>query len=338
MSTATGHVAAVDVGSNSVRLLVLDAAGERVLREITTTRLAEGVDATGRLADTAIARTVAALVAFRDRWEASGVATDPDHVRITATSAVRDAEDRDRFLTAVHGAVGVAVDVLSGAEEAELSHRGATAAVRTDTPCVVIDVGGGSTELVVGDAEGRLLGSVSMQLGCVRLTERDLHSDPARPEELDAAARTVDAVVADGLATLRAQGVDLTTLRGAVAVAGTATTLAALHLGLATYDESRIHGTTLAVDVLDTLSDRLAALDVAGRAALGPVQPGRAEVLHGGAIVLSRTLRLLGRDEVTVSEADSLDALARGLLAALDASGPQPPAPQAPGVQGADPA
>jgi exopolyphosphatase / guanosine-5'-triphosphate,3'-diphosphate pyrophosphatase len=255
-------------------------------------------------------------------------------VRIAATSAVRDASDRDRFLAAVRDRVGIDVEVISGAEEAELSHRGATNAVSTDTPCVVIDVGGGSTELVVGDADGRLLGSVSMQLGCVRLTERDLHSDPASVDELAAAARTVDAVVADGLATLHSQGVDLEGLRGAVAVAGTATTLAALHLGLATYEESRIHGTTLTLATLDVLSDRLAALDVAGRAALGPVQPGRAEVLHGGAIVLSRTLRLLGRDEVTVSEADSLDALAQGLLAASARALRDASTPARPGMAG----
>jgi len=319
VNALSGHVAAVDVGSNSVRLLVLDAGGARVLREITTTRLAQGVDATGHLADAAITRTVAAVVAFRATWEAAGVATRAGRVRIAATSAVRDASDRDRFLAAVHDAVGITVDVISGAEEAELSHRGATAAVRTATPCVVIDVGGGSTELVVGDSDGRLLGSVSLQLGCVRLTERDLHSDPASTDELDAAARTVDGIVADGLTALRAQGVDLAALRGAVAVAGTATTLAALQLGLEAYEEARIHGTTLTLAALATLSDRLSSLDVAGRAALGPVQPGRAEVLHGGAIVLSRTLRLLGLDEVTVSEADSLDALARGLLPPRDA-------------------
>jgi len=300
--------AAVDVGSNSVRLLVVAADGGRLRRDIVTTRLAAGVDATGHLDDDAIARTVAALATFRSTWEALGVPAS--RVRITATSAVRDAADRERFLRAVLDATGVSVEVISGLEEAALSFAGATGAVEVAHPCVVIDVGGGSTELVVGDEQGRLIASVSMQLGCVRLTERDLHSDPASEAELARAAATVDGIVADGLSSLATQGVELHRLRSVVAVAGTATTLAALHLGLDDYEERRIHGTRVPLSALDELATRLCAMDVAGRIALGPVQPGRAEVLHGGAIVLARTLRHLGRDELVVSESDSLDAAA----------------------------
>jgi len=310
-------VAAVDVGSNSVRLLVLDDAGERILRRITTTRLAEGVDRTGRLADAAVARTVAAIVAFRDVWVAEGVPTDPAHVRIAATSAVRDADDRDRFLAAVLDAVGVPVDVISGSEEARLGFTGASGAVPSEDPCLVIDVGGGSTEMVVGRAGG-VLASVSTQLGCVRLTERALHTDPPTPLELRAARGTAEAVLASGLASierdLAAHGIGLADVRTVVAVAGTATTLAALALGLEDYVESRIHGTVVDAATLDALTERLAASTVAERAALGPVQPGRGEVLHGGAIVLSVALRLVGRPALVVSEADSLDALAVGLL------------------------
>jgi exopolyphosphatase/guanosine-5'-triphosphate,3'-diphosphate pyrophosphatase len=309
-------VAAVDVGSNSVRLLILDDAGVRVLRRITTTRLAEGVDRTGHLADVAIERTVAALVAFRDVWEEAGVTTDAAHVRIAATSAVRDASDRDRFLEAVHAATGIDVDVISGEEEAALGYAGASGAVPTQDPCLVIDVGGGSTELVIGRA-GAVLGSVSTQLGCVRLTERALHSDPVTPDERADARGVAEAVLREGLVTLgqqvAAHGVELRDLRTVVAVAGTATTLAALHLGLPTYEESRIHGTAIDADTLAALSARLAGLTVAERAALGPVQPGRAEVLHGGAIVLATALELLGRPRLVVSEADSLDALAARL-------------------------
>ena len=310
-------VAAVDVGSNSVRLLVLDDDGTRVLRRIITTRLAQGVDRTGKLADAAIVRTVDAIRELRSVWEASGVTTDALHVRIAATSAVRDAEDRDRFLDAVRLAVGLEVDVITGTEEAALGFSGATAAVPTTGPCLVIDVGGGSTEMVVGHG-GEVLASISTQIGCVRLTERDLHHDPATADELAAAAATVDAVISAGLVALARQldahDLSLASVRTVVAVAGTATTLAALQLGLDEYEESRIHGTVVDLGALEGLAGRLAAMDVATRAALGPVQPGRAEVLHGGAIVLSRALRLLGRPELVVSEADSLDAIAAGVL------------------------
>jgi exopolyphosphatase / guanosine-5'-triphosphate,3'-diphosphate pyrophosphatase len=311
-------VAAVDVGSNSVRLLVLDTDGRRVVRRITTTRLAEGVDRTGVLADAAIARTVAAIAALRDEWVAHGVPTDATHVRIAATSAVRDAEDRDRFLAAVKDEVGVHVDVISGDEEAALGYAGASGAVPVTDPCLVVDVGGGSTELVIGRA-GDVLAAVSTRLGCVRLTERELHADPPTAAQRAAAVATAEAVLTDGIATLDAalanHGLSVADVRTVVAVAGTATTLAALHLGLADYEESRIHGAVVPLADLSALTDRLAAMTVAERAALGPVQPGRAEVLHGGAVVLATALRLLGRPELVVSEADSLDALAAGLRA-----------------------
>jgi len=312
------NVAAVDVGSNSVRSLVLAADGTRVLRRITTTRLAEGVDRTGHLADAAIARTVAAIDDHRETWEAHGVPTDARHVRIAATSAVRDAVDRDRFLAAVLERTGLQVDVISGTEEAALGFSGATLAVPTEDPCLMIDVGGGSTEMVVG-RDGRVLASVSTQIGCVRLTERELHQDPPAAAELAAATATADAVLAAGIGLLETQlaphGLGIGDVRTVVAVAGTATTLAALHLGLETYEESRIHGASVDAATLDEIASRLAGMTVAARAALGPVQTGRGEVLHGGAIVLSRALRLLGRPGLVVSEADSLDALAAGVLA-----------------------
>jgi exopolyphosphatase/guanosine-5'-triphosphate,3'-diphosphate pyrophosphatase len=310
-------VAAVDVGSNSVRLLILDEGGQRVLRRITTTRLAEGVDRTGHLADAAIDRTVAAIVAFRDLWVEAGVPTDPQHVRIAATSAVRDAEDRDRFRSAVHEAVGVTVDVISGEEEAALGFAGASDAVPSTDPCLVVDVGGGSTEMVVG-RDGEVLAAVSTRIGCVRLTERDLHDDPPGPTQRAAALATAEAVLSDGLATLAdglaPHGLTIGDVRTVVAVAGTATTLAAIDLGLDTYEESRIHGTVLSAAALDELAERLLGMTVEERAVLGPVQPGRAEVLHGGAVVLATALRLIGRPELVVSEADSLDALAARLL------------------------
>lgn len=311
-----GHVAAVDIGSNSVRLLVLAADGTRVRRDITTTRLAAGVDATGRLDDAAIARTVAALAAFRTTWEGLGVTTTPDRARAVATSAVRDAADRDRFLRPAAAALGVDVDVIAGTEEAALGFAGAALAVPATAPIAVVDVGGGSTELVLGPPDGgpRPVAAVSLQLGCVRVTERALAGDPPTADEVARARAVVDAALDAGLAELATAGAGgpVGTL---VAVAGTATTLAALHLGLTAYEEDRIHGAAVPAAALDELATRLVGMTVAERAALGPVQPGRAEVLHGGALVLAGVVARLGVDRVVVSESDSLDAVARGLLA-----------------------
>jgi len=184
---ARGAVAAVDVGSNSVRLLVVDGDGHRLTRRIVTTRLAAGVDRTGRLDDAAIARTLAVLDDYRRDWVERGVG----RVRITATSAVRDAADRDRFVAAVDATTGVTREVSDGDEEAALAFAGATAGVAIEHPVAVVDVGGGSTEVVVGDATGRLGASVSMQLGCVRVTERDLVHDPVVADDLAAAAASV---------------------------------------------------------------------------------------------------------------------------------------------------
>lgn len=314
----SGPVAAVDIGSNSVRLLVLDADGERRHRDIVTTRLAAGVDATGHLDDAAIDRTVRALAAFRSTWEAAGVTTGPGRVRVAATSAVRDARDRDRFLAPAERALGVPVEVIDGGREAALSFAGASLAVtRSRPPVAVVDVGGGSTELVIGPADGSAVpvAAVSMQLGCVRLTERALGGDPPTSAEVDRARRIVDGVLTAGLADLVHAGADPTGVGMLVGVAGTATTLAALHLGLGTYAEDRIHGAVVPADALEDLAVRLCAMDVATRATLGPVQPGRAEVLHGGALVLAAVVARLGVTELVVSESDSLDALARGLLA-----------------------
>jgi exopolyphosphatase/guanosine-5'-triphosphate,3'-diphosphate pyrophosphatase len=314
---SAGPVAAVDIGSNSVRLLVVDGGGVRQRRDITTTRLAAGVDATGRLDDAAIARTVGALAAFRATWEALGVATEPRTVRAVATSAVRDAADRDRFLAPAAAALGVDVDVVDGLEEASLGFAGASLAVPTVPPVAVVDVGGGSTELVVGppDGGGRPIASVSLQLGCVRLTERALAGDPPTADEVATARAVVARVLDEGLARLAERAGGTPGVGTLVGVAGTATTLAALHLGLDAYEEDRIHGAVIPAADLAALADRLVAMTVAERDALGPVQPGRAEVLHGGALVLAAVVERLGVDRLVVSEADSLDAVARGLLA-----------------------
>ena len=302
--------AAVDVGSNSVRLLIEDGDGSRVLREMVITRLAAGVDATGHLDDRALARTLEVLAGFRDRWEAHGVS---DRVRIAATSAVRDASDRERFFAGVRTATGVQAEVITGEQEAAMAFAGASGAVEVPAPTAVIDIGGGSTELIMGGADGRVAGAVSVQLGCVRVTERHLASDPATPGELAAAQAMVTAQLDHAEEVLAARGVALSQAAALVGVAGTATTLGAIHLGLADYDEDRIHGARVPRAALADLAVRLAAMTSAERAQLGPVQAGREDVIHGGALVLHAALERTGLEEVVISEADNLDGLAASI-------------------------
>lgn len=302
--------AAVDVGSNSVRLLIVDPAGARVRREMAITRLAAGVDATGHLDDAALDRTLRTIARFRDLWVTHGV---DDRVRIAATSAVRDASDRHRFFDGVLAATGVPAEVISGQQEAVLAYAGATGGVEVPRPTAVIDIGGGSTEVIVGDPSGEVVGSVSLQLGCVRVTERHLASDPASAAELAAARDLIETQLDGAVEVLGRSGVAMSDAASLVGVAGTATTLGALHLGLDRYDEDRIHGARIPVAALGALADRLTAMTTAERAELGPIQPGREDVIHGGAMVLHAALERTGLDEVVISEADSLDGLAASL-------------------------
>lgn len=303
--------AAVDVGSNSVRLLVVDATGRRLVRRLTITRLGAGVDRAGRLDDAALERTLATIEAYRDEWRAHGV----ERVRIAATSAVRDAEDRHRFFDAVRALTGRDAEVLTGREEAELAFAGAVGAVTTPPgPVLVVDIGGGSTELVTGDHRGAVAGSVSLQLGCVRLAERLLPSDPPTDAEIAAARRLVDEQLDVAEAELAATPTPPAAARALVAVAGTATTLAALHAGLDAYEEERIHGTRVPAAALAGLAAWLLAMPTSERARLGPVQPGREDVIHAGALILTGIVERIGLGEVVVSEADGLD----GLVASLD--------------------
>lgn len=305
-----GARAAVDVGSNSVRLLVADADGRTLTREMRITRLGAGVDATGHLDDAALGRTLDALAEFRERWREHGA---DGRVRIAATSAVRDAADRDRFFSGVTEATGVEAEVLSGEDEAALAHAGAVGALDVDEPAMVLDVGGGSTELVIGAAHGGVEASVSLQLGCVRLTERLLPSDPPGPDELAAARDEVIVRLDEAEERLAAAGASPRDARSVVGVAGTATTLGALHLGLSTYDPARIHGARVPADALRDLSVELAATPAAARAELGPVQAGREDVIHGGALIVAAVVGRWRFDHLVVSEADSLDGLVASL-------------------------
>lgn len=299
------RVAAVDVGTNSVRLLVADAGDPltEVTRDMRITRLGAGVDATGHLDDAALSRTLDCIADYAARWADLGAA----RVRVTATSAVRDAVDRDRFFDGVLLRTGVRPEVLTGEQEAQTAFAGATRSVSTDPPVLVLDIGGGSTELILGDVEPRQM--VSLQLGCVRLTEACLGADPPTAGQLAAAGSAIDERLdeADG-------HLDAASARTLVGVAGTVTTLAALHLGLKAYEPARIHGCLVPAAGVVELARRLSTMPAAQIAELGPMAPGREDVITAGALILERVMDRYGFGEVLVSEADILDGLAMGLL------------------------
>jgi exopolyphosphatase/guanosine-5'-triphosphate,3'-diphosphate pyrophosphatase len=306
------RVGAVDIGTNSVRLLVADvepgpsgsprdAKLVPVDRRMRITRLGEGVDRDRVLSLTAIERTTAVLREYRDALEEHGATS----VRATATSAARDATNRDAFFAAASDALGVEPELLSGEEEAALSFLGATADLHAPAPYLVVDIGGGSTEFVLGtDAP---TGLMSLDMGCVRITEQFLHSDPPAPEELSNAVAVVRDLVAEVPRAI--PGVlDAPTLVG---LAGTVTTVAAVELGLAEYDPQAIHHFRLSKAAAEDVFRTLAIERAAERAHNPGLEPGRVDVIVGGCAVLVGILRVLGFDEVLVSEADILDGLVR---------------------------
>ena len=296
------RVAAVDVGTNSVRLLVAEGASTGlapVERLMTITRLGYGVDATGHLDDQALQRTLDCIQGYAARWRQ----LDARRVRIAATSAVRDAADRDRFFDGVRAIAGVDAEVLTGDEEARTAFLGATSGVVADPPVLVLDIGGGSTELIFGRTEAEVM--TSRQLGCVRLTERALGSDPPAQDEGARAIALID-VELDDVAML----FDLSAATTLVGVAGTVTTVAALYLGLPAYEPERIHGTRVPYDDVARITRELSDMTVADRAAVGPMAPGREDVIVGGCLILRRVMERFCIDEVLVSESDILDGLA----------------------------
>lgn len=299
------RVAAVDVGTNSVRLLVAESGAplEVLDQRLMITRLGAGVDENGRLDDVALKRTLDCIAGYAKRWAELGA----ERIRITATSAIRDAADRDRFFEGVRERTGVRAEVLSGEDEARTTFRGAVALVDSTPPYLVLDIGGGSAEFIRGAGEPQAI--TSRQLGCVRLTERCLASDPPTSEEIRA-ANDVIGLELDAVERL----VDPSSAQTLIGVAGTVTTLGALHLGLDEYDPKRIHGASIGVDDVVRLTDWLAGMPVAERAALGPLQPGREDVIVGGALILSRVMERFGFTGVLVSEADILQGLAMGML------------------------
>jgi exopolyphosphatase/guanosine-5'-triphosphate,3'-diphosphate pyrophosphatase len=315
---AERRVAAVDCGTNSLRLLLADvdparAALTDVARRMEIVRLGQGVDKTGRLAPEALARTIAVLRDYAGIIAGSGAQA----VRMVATSATRDADNAAEFVRQVKEVLGVAPEVLSGAEEATLSFTGATAELAAGPdagPYLVVDIGGGSTEFVLGEATAAPSGragpvdALSVNIGCVRMTERHLHGDPPTGGQIAAAIADIDAALDSVAAAVPVRRAG--TLAG---LAGSVTTVAAIAMGLPAYDAARIHHARVSAADVHAVTRGLLAQTRAARAAIGVMHPGRVDVIGGGALVLDRLMERFGFGEVLVSEHDILDGMAWSL-------------------------
>ncbi len=300
---AARTVAAVDCGTNSVRLLILRGDKELV-REVRLARLGQGVDATGEFHPDALARTFAVLDEYAGIIAAHGV----DETRFVATSAARDVSNRDVFEEGVRARLGVGVDVISGEEEARLSAAGVLSGVTSPRPTLIFDIGGGSTELVVVGEDDEVASAVSLDIGAVRITERFLRTDPPTTDE-QAAARGYIGQLIDGA------GVDFAALASAIGVAGTVTSVAATHLGLQEYSRDAVHGTALSAATIRAIS-RCWLGQSADEIAQQPLMhPLRAAVIGGGSMILDEIVSRVPGRQILVSETDILDGIAHELLA-----------------------
>ncbi|WP_033441251.1 Ppx/GppA phosphatase family protein [Saccharothrix sp. NRRL B-16314] len=310
------RVAAIDCGTNSIRLLVADVttsdSGERSLRdvhrEMRVVRLGQGVDATGRLHPDAIARTRAALLDYTNVLRRKGT----ERVRMVATSATRDAANKDEFFDMTREVLGVEAEVITGDEEARLSFTGAVSDLDADEgPFLVSDIGGGSTELVLGTwngVRGDVEAARSVDIGCVRLTERCLRGDPPTEAEVEEAVRVTKDVLAEAF-----EAVPTAKTKTWIGVAGTVTTLVALTKDLPRYDPAEIHLARIGLDRIRETTAKLLTMSHDERAALGPMHPGRVDVICGGALivrVLADHLESRGVTELVSSEHDILDGIA----------------------------
>ena len=296
------RVASIDCGTNSIRLLIADVAGGRltdVARRMEIVRLGEGVDRTGRLSEAAIARTRTALLGYAAEIAELGVTT----VRMCATSASRDASNAQDFRDMVRGVLGVDPEVITGDKEARLTFTGALAGLHAEPPYLAVDIGGGSTEFVTGSTA--VEHAISMDIGCVRMTERHLHSDPPTAAEIDAATRDITTAVDTALAAV--PGRSAATLVG---LAGTVTTVAALAMDLPSYDAARIHHARVSYDEVAKVTADLLGMTVEQRLALPVMHPGRADVVGGGALILRIIMERSGQSSVIASEHDILDGIA----------------------------
>ncbi|MCB9404765.1 MAG: Ppx/GppA family phosphatase [Microthrixaceae bacterium] len=308
-------VASIDIGTNSTRLLVAAAGADGVLdqreRHMRITRLGQGVDRSRGLAPEAVERTLAVLGDYRQVIDNHGV--DPARIRMAATSACRDASNRDEFFDAAEQVIGVRPELLSGEEEARLSFLGATADLDPALgPFLVFDLGGGSTEFVLGTSGpgGEILGARSTDFGCVRLTERFITTDPPAAEDLSAAISYVDTWIDDVMIAIP----DLDTAATVVGLAGTVSTVAAVEIGLPAYDRDQIHHFRLTKAAAEDVFRTLATERRADRLHNPGLEEARVDVIVGGCCALVAILRRLGRDEILVSESDILDGLASSLL------------------------
>ena len=309
------RVAVIDCGTNSIRLLIADIDPERarltdIAREMKIVRLGEGVDRTGRLSEAALDRTIGALREYTDLIDQAR----PQAVRMVATSATRDAENSQEFVDRVKEVLGVAPEVVSGDEEAQLSFTGATrelagaAAGQFPPPYLVTDIGGGSTEFVLGGPAG-VSGGRSVDIGCVRMTERHLHGDPPSPAEVAPATADID----DAIAVVAAN-VPVHQAKTLIGLAGSVTTVAGIALGLGHYDSIRIHHSRVPAERVHEIAGQLLGQTRAQRAAIGVMHPGRVDVIGAGALVLDRIMIRLGFAGVLVSEHDILDGIAWSLV------------------------
>lgn len=304
------RVGAIDCGTNSIRLLIADIENGKltdVIRQMIIVRLGEGVDKTGEFSPAALERTFAAVDEYAKLIELH----KPQRLRFVATSASRDVSNRDVFVAGIKARLGIEPSVISGDEEARLSFLGATADLVNDatppaSPYLVVDIGGGSTEFVLGT--DKPVQALSTNVGCVRMTERHLVGDPPTAEQIAAATKDVDAAIEQA-----AKVVDLASAKSLIGLAGSVTTVAALALGLKAYKSEVIHGSRITAAQVHKVATELLAMPRAQRAELGPMHPGRIDVIGGGALVLDRIMQKTGINEVVVSERDILDGIARDL-------------------------
>lgn len=301
------RVAAIDCGTNSIRLLIADISGgkfKEVLRDMEIVRLGQGVDENKSFHPDAINRTLAAVEKFKNQLAGKGV----EKIRFCATSATRDAANRDLFIDGVRQILGVEVEVIPGEEEARLSFNGATKELlQSDAPFLVVDIGGGSTEFVYGNKEVEFAKSVD--IGCVRMSERHLKSQPVEMSQVAQAIIDIDKAIAQAAAI-----VPISTAKTLVAVAGTATTIAAAALELETYDRYAIHLSRIPAEKVHKVSAAFQAMTKSEISNLGFMHPGRVDVITAGSLVLSRVMAATGATEFVASESDILDGMAWSLI------------------------
>jgi exopolyphosphatase / guanosine-5'-triphosphate,3'-diphosphate pyrophosphatase len=307
------RVAAFDCGTNSLRLLIADldleaGTSNELVRELRIVRLGQGVDRTGRIADASLQRVFAAIEGYMEIV----LQHDVQQIRFCATSAARDAENADEFVAGVRQRVGVVPEVLDGLEEARVSFAGATRDLPPmPEPILVLDIGGGSTELILGNADGTIVARDSLDIGSVRLNERHLADDPPSKEQIKGAIDDIDAA-------LDACSVDPADAGAVIGVAGTVTTIAAGVLDLGSYDRTLIDHSVLRPDAVQGLVTRLLSMLIEQRKALPYMHPGRADVIGAGGLILDRILRRTTVNSMLVSEHDILDGIAWSLVEPSD--------------------